>query len=134
VRRPPLSTMLSRALRLRCPRCGEGRLFYGYFRMPTHCTNCRLKYERDPGYFLGSAYINYGLTAVLLTALYLWLSFGLGYENRTLFAPLLTFVVVFPLLFFRYARALWLGMDCYLDRTGDHADDEHDDHRECGTA
>jgi hypothetical protein len=27
----------------------------------------------------------------------------------------LTFVVLFPIWFFRYARSLWLGLDSYLD-------------------
>ena len=58
VSRQPPTTLLKRALRLRCPRCGGGRLFAGYFRMYAHCPNCNLKYEQDPGYFLGATYIN----------------------------------------------------------------------------
>jgi hypothetical protein len=83
--------------------------------MYPHCPNCKLKYERAPGYFLGSAYINYGLTAAILTAAYVGLHFVAGYDNRTLFWPLLAFCVGFPLFFFRYARSLWLAMDCYFD-------------------
>ena len=61
-------TMLGRALRLRCPRCGEGMLFLGWFHMRSRCDWCGLIYEREPGFFLGSIYVNYGLTAVLTTA------------------------------------------------------------------
>ena len=110
-----LGTALSRAIRLHCPVCGHGRLFAGWFRMHERCDGCGLKYERDPGYFLGSAYINYGLTAVILTAAYIGLHFGAGYSNRTLTPWLVTFCVLFPLVFFRYARAYWLAMDCYFD-------------------
>lgn len=113
-----LETSLARGLRLQCPRCGEGKLFAGWFRMHARCAGCGFKFERAPGYFLGSAYINYGVTAAILTAAYLSLHFGAGYTNRQLAGPLAAFCVVFPLFFFRYARALWLAMDCYFDTEG----------------
>ena len=113
-----LGIVVGRALRLRCPRCGEGRLFRGWFRMHEHCPGCGLKYERAPGYFLGSAYINYGITAVALTALYVGLHFGAGFSNRQLAAPLAIFCVLLPLFLFRYARSLWLALDSYIDTTG----------------
>jgi len=113
-----LTTNLGRALRLRCPRCGIGRLFKNWLRMESNCSHCRLKYERAPGYYLGSAYINYALTAFLLTAAYVGLHFGAGYTNRALAGPLVAFCVVFPLFFFRYARSLWLAMDFRFDVTG----------------
>ena len=111
----PLGTALSRAVRLRCPRCGEGKLFFKAFRMYQNCPNCKLLYERDPGYFLGSTYINYGCTALILTVSYLVLHFIVGIENRSLFWPLVTFIVLFPLLLFRYARSFWLALDRFVD-------------------
>jgi uncharacterized protein (DUF983 family) len=113
--RPAAETLIARALRLRCPRCGKGKLFIGWFTMPERCSECRLKFERAPGYYLGSSYINYGLTAVLITVLYFVLHFGVGWTNRELTIPLVSVVVVFPLFSFRYARALWLAMDCHID-------------------
>jgi uncharacterized protein (DUF983 family) len=113
--RPALETLVMRALRLRCPRCGEGRLFSGWFTMPVRCSRCGLKYERAPGYFLGSTYINYGLTALGLVVAYTGLHFGLGLTNRQLAPWLAGFCVLFPLWAFRYARALWLALDCHFD-------------------
>jgi uncharacterized protein (DUF983 family) len=118
VSQQPLGTLLGRALRLRCPRCGGDRLFVGLFRMHARCNRCQLKYERAPGYFLGSTYINYGLTALLITVLYVGLHFGLKFSNRALALPLTAVCVVVPMFFFRYARALWLTMDLYFDPTG----------------
>ncbi|MBX3439534.1 MAG: DUF983 domain-containing protein [Planctomycetaceae bacterium] len=115
--RPPLETLIGRALRLRCPRCGRGKLFLGWFRMPERCSECRLKYERAPGYFLGSTYINYGLTAGFLTTAYFVLHFGMGLSNRQLTWPLTAFCIAFPLAAFRYARALWLALDCHFDQS-----------------
>ncbi len=86
--------------------------------METDCPKCKLRYERGPGYFLGSAYINYALTALLLTPSYVVLHFGANYDNRILLPVLGAFCVLFPLWFFRYARALWLALDCFIDVTG----------------
>jgi len=90
--------------------------------MSSQCPQCHLKYERDPGYFLGSTYVNYGLTSIVTTAAYVVLHFGYRVPNQTLTIPLLAFVGIFPMVFFRYARSLWLAVDCYLDPTGVHSD------------
>jgi hypothetical protein len=110
-----LGQLLWRAQRLRCPRCGQGRLFSGLFNMHEICSSCHLKYERAPGYFLGSIYVNYGFTAVAMTIGYLFLHAILGFTNRQLAAPLVGFCIVFATLFFRYARALWICLDCFFD-------------------
>ena len=124
---PSFGTSLVRAMRLHCPRRGEGKLFENWFRMHANCPGCGLQYERAPGYFLGSAYINYGMTAWWITILYVTLHFGFQIENRWLIGPLLLFCVGFPLFFFRYARALWLAMDTFFDVTGSGEDSDRDD-------
>ena len=113
----PVGSLFSRALRLRCPRCGHGHLFVGWFKMAAHCEKCRFRFERAPGYFLGSAYINYGLTALITTFIYMLFHMILGHENSTVVPPLVAFVVLFPLFFFRYARSLWLAFDCAVDQS-----------------
>jgi hypothetical protein len=90
-------------------------MFSGLFRTLDRCTSCGLKYEREPGYFLGSIYINYGITALLLTVTWITLRFGYGIESRWLVFSLAAFLVVFQMFFFRYARALWLALDCQFD-------------------
>lgn len=109
---------LSRAARVRCPYCGEGHLFAGLLRMNQQCGVCGTRLERDGGYFLGSTYINYGLTAGLTTVSYVLLHFGLGISNQVLMPGLMAFCLIFPLVFFRYARSLWLSLDCFFDRAG----------------
>lgn len=111
------SILIGRALRLKCPRCGAGKLFAGWFQMQSDCEHCQLLYEKAPGYFLGSAYINYAITAIMITVLYLALHFRIGYSNKELAGPLALFCILFPLFSFRYARALWLAMDTYFDRS-----------------
>ncbi len=122
--KPEFNVTLGRALRLKCPRCGVGRLFSGWFGMHRRCPQCALRFERGPGYFLGSAYVNYGLTSLILTVAYFTLHFFGGWTNRELAPILVAFCVAFPLYFFRYARSLWLGMDYWLDPTGFESDAE----------
>ena len=83
--------------------------------MHAACSDCHFRYQREPGYFLGSAYINYGVTAITLTVAYVALRFGAGYSDALIAGPLVAFCVLFPLFFFRYARSLWLAMDCFFD-------------------
>jgi len=108
-------TLLRRALLLRCPHCGKGRLFDGILRMRSHCSECGLKFEREPGFFLGSIYFNYGLTALLVVILYPILLFNRVLPESRLLLLAFVFVVVFPIVFFRYARSLWLGFDQWYD-------------------
>jgi uncharacterized protein (DUF983 family) len=115
MQRPPASTLIFRALRLKCPRCGQAPMFSGLFCTIERCAHCGLKFEREPGYFLGSIYINYGITALLLTVAWITLRFGYGIESRWLVFGLAAFLVVFQMFFFRYARALWLALDCQFD-------------------
>ncbi len=107
--------ILGRTLRLRCPRCGEGKLFTGWVRMPRQCEVCGLKFEREPGYFLGSIYFNYGVTAFIVTIAALSMMMFTEASERTLLFSLGTFCVLFPLWFFRYARALWMAWDHFAD-------------------
>ncbi len=110
-------TAASRALQLRCPRCGEGPLFRNWLVMHSKCLHCELHYERAPGYFLGSAYVNYGIVALTLTVMYVVLHFGAEISNQWLVGPLIAYCTILPLILFRYARSWWLAMDCYFDPT-----------------
>jgi len=103
-----------RGLRLRCPVCGQGRLFDGWWKTRTHCTECGVPFAREPGFYLGAIYISYGLTAVVASALYLGLRFGAGNERAAFWASI-GWTLFFPLLFFRHARSLWLAFDELCD-------------------
>jgi hypothetical protein len=85
--------------------------------MHAACSQCGLKFDRGPGYYLGSIYINYGLTAVLVTGGYLALFLTDTLTPAARLALLGCFCMIFPLWFFRYARSLWLALDLYLDRS-----------------
>jgi hypothetical protein len=79
------------------------------------CDGCGIRFDRGPGFYLGSIYINYGLTALVVTVGYLAMFFADKPSAGARLAILGAFCLLFPLWFFRYARSLWLAMDVYLD-------------------
>lgn len=110
--------LVGRALRWKCPVCGRGSLFRGLLTMHEHCSCCGLRFEREPGYFLGSIYFNYGITALLATIVYIFLFVRQMANGWTPQVALLIFVVMFPVFLHRHARSLWLGFDQWLDPRG----------------
>jgi uncharacterized protein (DUF983 family) len=125
--RVPFQVGYRRALKLLCPNCGGDRLFSSFVRMNEKCSTCGLKYEREPGYFWGATYISYGWTAGTMTFAYLVLHIFLEYSNAYVLPPLLAYIVLFPIFFHRYARALWLAFDCFWDYTELENSRPHDD-------
>jgi uncharacterized protein (DUF983 family) len=111
-----VATVLARALRLRCPRCGRARLFSGWFAMDDPCPACGLRYEREQGYFVGAIYVNYALTTAVTLGTVLGLDALVG---LTLMAQLglgVALGALVPFLFFRYSRSLWLAIDFLVSR------------------
>jgi hypothetical protein len=62
--------------------------------------------------------VNYGFTAGTTTISYVTLHFGLGISNQWLIPGLLVFCTLFPVVFFSFARSLWLNLDCFVDPEG----------------
>src|SRR5687768_15950507 len=62
-------------LRLRCPRCLEGKVFQGILRMNPACPQCGLALVREPGYYLGAMYFSYALAILSALPLCLLLFF-----------------------------------------------------------
>jgi hypothetical protein len=83
--------------------------------MHERCETCGLVYQRGPGYFLGSIYFNYGVTAILVTAVYLGLWFSESLEPERVLWLCVAVSVLLPLAFFPFARSLWVGFDHWAD-------------------
>lgn len=79
------------------------------------CPHCGRRFDRAPGYLLGSIYFNYGITSLLVVITYFSLYFGAGMSGNRLLLLLGAFVFLFPVWFFRYARALWIAFDEQFD-------------------
>ena len=106
---------MRRALRLKCTTCGKGTVFRSWIAMKPQCESCGFLFEREPGYFLGSIYVNYGLTAMITIALVLILMLVVEAPTSVIVAVPLAFTAVFPAWFNRYARCLWMAFDLTFD-------------------
>jgi uncharacterized protein (DUF983 family) len=106
-----MRVLLARGLRLRCPVCGEGKLFRRWFKMYEYCPACHFKYEREEGYYTGAVAVNLVLSELLIAAITL----PLAIDQNIPFIPLMVWGMImpflFPLLFFRHTKALWMSLD-----------------------
>lgn len=100
--------------------------------MNKRCGDCDLQFERESGFFLGAIYFNYGLTALIVTVLYMAMFLSMRVSPFYLRAIPLAIAVVFPLLFFRHARSLWLGFDFIIDPRNTNEQSGSEWHEEAG--
>ena len=119
--------LLVRGLCLRCPRCGTGALFRTWFTMHERCAVCQLRFEREQGYFLGAMYINYGVTVVLALIGSFALEYWVGPSLTQQLLLWIGFCSLFPVVFFRYSRGLWLAFDHIFDPVKDEGPGDSDD-------
>lgn len=84
-------------------------------KMHERCPVCSLRYEREPGYFLGSLYISYGLACGFLL-LGVWIG-SLFFPEVDLgwiaLAAIIAFVPLVPMVT-RYARVMWIFFDRWV--------------------
>ncbi len=122
---PTPGRMLRRGLTKRCPVCGSGSLFDGWFRMKERCPRCGYKFEREEGFFLGAYTINLAIAEGLLLILAIVpLIVLLNANPRMSVVPILIIglvaAVVAPLVFYPFSRTIWSAIDLVLrppDRT-----------------
>jgi uncharacterized protein (DUF983 family) len=115
---PPLATLLGRALRRRCPRCGEGGIWRSWFRMTHACPRCGLVFERGESsdFFIGAYLINLvvaELSAVLVAAV-MWITLGARVSFNVLWGASMVLAVVMPIIFYPFSRGLWLAFDLHF--------------------
>ena len=106
---------LMRALRLRCPRCGAGRLMRTWFALHEACAVCGLLFERDEqeDYWLGAYLLNFIVTEVVF-ALMLAVVLVATWPNPPWTRVIVMGVVqmcLTPILFYPFAKAVWLAVD-----------------------
>ena len=105
--------LFARALRLRCPNCGRGRLHASWFRLRDECPVCSAWLEREEGYFVGAMALNMVIAELL--------PFGAAVVVMILTWPAPPWQVLqlavpiamglMPLALFPWSRTLWLALD-----------------------
>jgi uncharacterized protein (DUF983 family) len=114
-----------RGLRLRCPECGQSRIFipaarvrstWDWFTPLDGCPRCGYAYEREAGYFLLATWgVNYGVIAGFGTALAFLID---AFHPLSLRQAILYIFLPMPIasfLFARHAKSLYLALDHYFD-------------------
>ena len=112
--------MLGRALLLRCLRCGGGGIFRRWLTLTERCPRCGYSFDREEGYWIGALIVNTGATQLLFFAVFLggmWWTWPDVPWNWLLVASLAT-IGAFPLLFYPWAKTLWLWIDFLLHPLG----------------
>ncbi|GCE13695.1 DUF983 domain-containing protein [Tengunoibacter tsumagoiensis] len=107
--------LLLRGLLLRCPVCGQGKLYCGFFKMNERCPVCNFQFEREEGYFSSAMAINLVLSELIVTAF----AIPLAANQAIPILPLLLwgapFPFILPILFYWHSRSVWMSMDHYLN-------------------
>lgn len=119
-------TKLYSVFTMKCPRCHEGPLFVSraaYSRnmgaMHKTCSHCGQRFEPEPGFYFGAAYVSYALTVALWVAYYVALvtfeSIGLltfTFEDDAmpfLLGGIALLIVLLPPIY-RLSRSIWINM------------------------
>jgi uncharacterized protein (DUF983 family) len=111
--------VLVRGARKRCPRCGERRIFDGWFTLASRCPTCDLRFEREEGGFLGAMALNYTV------AIFFWLivmAVGIALTVPVVpVAPLLVasigVLTVVPVWFYPRSKTLWAAVEFLVARS-----------------
>ncbi|MEQ8926871.1 MAG: DUF983 domain-containing protein [Fulvivirga sp.] len=103
------------ALSGKCPQCREGDIFESsalvlskFHKMHANCPKCSLKYEREPGFFIGAMYVNYAFSVAIIVAVGIALSVFEIYNLHTFVLTVVGLILLLLPFLFRYSRILFL--------------------------
>ena len=111
---PAFGELFRRALRLRCPACGRGRVFREGFARAASCGSCRRRLDPDEGHWLGGAEIHMVLTFGGSAAAAFPLVALCDLPGAAIAGILLAHVAGSVALY-RHSRALFLALDYAVD-------------------
>lgn len=116
--RPTLGRMVGRALLLRCPRCGARGIMASWLKMTHACPRCGLVLERGESsdFWIGAYSINLVVAEVLAVVIAgaLWIALRDQLSFNALWAMSMVVAVVMPVVFYPFARDLWLAIDLHF--------------------
>jgi uncharacterized protein (DUF983 family) len=110
---PSRGLMLWRGLRRKCARCGEGKLFRRWVLMVETCPHCHLKFEREPGYWVGAIAMNTAVIGFLFAVVLVAFSAATVPDIPwvTLLIIELPLMAIGPVLFYPFSKTIWVAVD-----------------------
>lgn len=99
-----------------CPRCRKGPMF-GPFKlfsplksnkMHSSCSNCKLVYSLEPGFFFGAAYVSYGLNMAWIIPLFILEYVFLDFSYELIILSILVLGLILTPFIFRLSRSIYL--------------------------
>jgi uncharacterized protein (DUF983 family) len=116
--KPSPGTLLRRGLFKRCPRCGGGGIFHGWFHMHDRCPTCGYLFEREPGFFVGAYLINFAIAEGFLFVLVMgYVAWKDQNPDAGVVIPVvigLVIGVVGPIVTYPYSRTIWSAFDLLM--------------------
>ena len=109
--------LFGRALSLRCPNCGSGKVLRHWLKMQVRCPGCGLRIERgEHDYFVGSMMFNFIIGGTLFIGILLTVLVttwpDVPWDLLQYGAPVL--IVLAPFVLFPFSKLLWLAFDLML--------------------
>ena len=119
--KPPGSSsfggQLGRGLRKRCPNCGGGNLFQGFFRLKPACPACGYVFEREDGYWTGAMIVN--IAACEAWFFFLFVGVLLATAPDIEWGPVLLVALVtngiLPVVFYPHSKTIWMALDLHFN-------------------
>lgn len=106
-------------LRNECPNCNKGKVFrdkslvfsLGFPKMNEKCSHCGFKFEKEPGYFFGAMFVNYGLAVGegLITYFAISPFFDKTFDLR-MFPFIAAVIILLSSFNIRLSRLIWIYM------------------------
>lgn len=109
-RRPIIKT-LSRALRLRCPVCGESSIVQSPFHIRHECPACDALFKREDGFFVGAIMANVVTTEFVILVLYVLCLPVINTRFELVLTGLSVIALIFPIAFYHHSWSFWLAFD-----------------------
>ncbi len=106
--------LLRRGLRQRCPVCGRGKIFKGWIKTYERCPACNFAFEREPGYYTGAIAVNLVVSEFLIAVIAVPLAASQSVSLTVLIVLGCTLPFLFPLLFYRPTKSLWMSFDHFI--------------------
>ena len=102
---------LSRALRLKCPVCGESSIVKSPFHIKHQCPACDALFKREDGFFVGAIMANVVTTEFVILVLYVAALPVVNTRFELVLTILSAVALVFPVAFYHHSWSFWLGFD-----------------------